>query len=307
MSGVAGDDGEEEQEAKEDGEDNDEDQEDQDEDIVCVPCENAPVVIAKNPYNPTHEEKEAHNATHLPYRSWCPVCVQARGREDDHKRDKEKAKDGKVTINIDYKSFGQDIDDDKLTSIIMRDSRTGCTASHICESKGISDSWVVQKLVDDIDAWGYTDIIMKSDGEPALVKVVEEVKRRRKHSTIPQNPPAYDPQANGTAEHAVQDVMAQMRAIKLGLEQRTKMKVETNWRILEWMIEHASSLINMCLVGHDGKTPRSRLLGKDSAKAILEFGEQVLAKPMRAQQKEKVVIQVKMGVWHVAGDGNQVQ
>ena len=27
---------------------------------------------------------------HLPYRNWCPVCVQAQGRDDDHQRDQGK-------------------------------------------------------------------------------------------------------------------------------------------------------------------------------------------------------------------------
>ena len=62
-----------------------------------------------------------------------------------------------------------------MTSIIMRDTRTGSTAAHICECKGIQDKWVVARLVNDIDGWGYTSIILKSDGEPAIVQLVEEI------------------------------------------------------------------------------------------------------------------------------------
>ena len=44
------------------------------------------------------------------------------------------------------------------------------------------------------------------------------------------------------------------------------------------MVELSAVLINRCLVGHDGKTPYSRLMRKNSSKELVEFGERVLAK-----------------------------
>ena len=69
--------------------------------------------------------------------------------------------------------------------------------------------------------------------------------------------------------------MGQIRALKIGLEQRTKGKIDTNGQLIQWLVEHAAWTINVALVGHDGKTPRQRILGKPSTKPILEFGEQV--------------------------------
>ena len=43
-----------------------------------------------------------------------------------------------------------------------------------------------------------------------------------------------------------------MRAMKIGLEQRIQMKIDTCWKIVGWMVELAPTLINRCLVGHDG-------------------------------------------------------
>ena len=83
--GEGGDEGEVQDDVE--GED-DEDKEG--EDIVCEPCGEAPIIVAKSPSCPSHEERERHNATHLPYRSWCPVCVQARGKEDSHRKNKKK-------------------------------------------------------------------------------------------------------------------------------------------------------------------------------------------------------------------------
>ena len=33
---------------------------------------------ARSPLQPTRAEWEAHQATHLPYRSWCRFCVEGR-------------------------------------------------------------------------------------------------------------------------------------------------------------------------------------------------------------------------------------
>ena len=36
------------------------------------------------PIAPSAQEKEEHERTHIPYRVWCDVCVQARGHERKH-------------------------------------------------------------------------------------------------------------------------------------------------------------------------------------------------------------------------------
>lgn len=175
--------------------------------------EAAPIKIARDPGCPTKEEVELHNATHLPHRSWCPTCVKARGKEDPHFTNHEDLEGRKPTVCFDYKSFGQeDKSDDKVQSIIIRDRPTKTTYSHQCECKGPEDNWILQQLLQDLEELGHGDVILKLDGEPSLVKLLREVKARRPQGTILEHPPAYDPQSNGTAEKAVQEVMEQLRA-----------------------------------------------------------------------------------------------
>jgi hypothetical protein len=38
------------------------------------------------PVEPTPQERELHNLTHIPFQSWCTICVKAKGRADHHKK-----------------------------------------------------------------------------------------------------------------------------------------------------------------------------------------------------------------------------
>ena len=88
--------------------------------------------MCKDPGNPTWEEIERHNCTHMPYRSWCPVCVESKGKEDPHYSKKVKGARDKDTVGLDYKSLGQEAnEEDKRTCIIGRDKKTGITFAHV--------------------------------------------------------------------------------------------------------------------------------------------------------------------------------
>ena len=76
--------------------------------------------------------------------------------------------------------------------------------------------------------------------------------------------------------------MGEIRALKISLEQRIGTKIPTSFKIMEWIVELALVIIDRCLVGHDGKTQYSRLMGKHSSKEMVETGERVLAKVVRS-------------------------
>ncbi len=53
--------------------------------IECDDSEVSPGKIAHDPGDPTPQEREEHCVTHVPYRSWCPICVKAKGKEESHR------------------------------------------------------------------------------------------------------------------------------------------------------------------------------------------------------------------------------
>ena len=81
---------------------------------------------------------------------------------------------------MDNKEFGEAEDsEDKVRTIILKDEESGCMAAHVVEEKGSEDQWAVQRILDDTRMFGHADIIMKGDGEPALVQVQREIVDRR--------------------------------------------------------------------------------------------------------------------------------
>lgn len=213
----------------------------------------APVISVRGPGSATQAEIDERDKTHLPYTSWRPVCVMAKGKEDGHFPGRS-FEVGKPIISFDYKRFGRDLkEDDKVTSIVSRDGVTKCTNAHIVTAKGALDTWAIDQILGDVDALGHAEVILKGDGEPALQQVLKEVKKRI-HPTIIQAPPAYDPQSNVVAEHAVQDYIGHLRAVKLGLERRWKEELPTKLEIIEWASEHSAFLFTIYQVGKDGQT-----------------------------------------------------
>ena len=50
---------------------------------------NRKVVRKHDPRQPSQQEKEEHEMTHLPFRSWCRHCIMGRGREEDCRKSME--------------------------------------------------------------------------------------------------------------------------------------------------------------------------------------------------------------------------
>ena len=46
------------------------------------------------PYTPTVQEVRDHEATHMPYRNWCPTCIRAKAATPQHRVIKAKEGQG---------------------------------------------------------------------------------------------------------------------------------------------------------------------------------------------------------------------
>ncbi len=274
------------------------------EDWQCKPCDERVPTMLPSPMKPSKEDVERHYSTHLPYRCWCPVCIKAKGKEDAHVRDTSDEKDGLPIISMDYCEL-DDLETEKRSNktLVIKDEHSGALLQYRVLCKGAGDDWVVKRAVRDIEEFGRTDIRLKTDGEPAIVALQSKIIEARKPRTVPINPPAYNPQSNGSCEKGVQDATAETRALKIGLEARIGVEIPDNAEILEWIYVHAAFLITRYSVGHDGMVPWERLTGSKWHRPATEIGEVVLAKlasrrggKMMTKQKKKLKARSVRGV-----------
>ena len=175
-------------------------------------------------------------------------------------------------IQADY-----DLLEEHLTLLIVKDRQSGAVLAYDCEAKGPGDAWVVKQLVSDLADWGRVDICLMSDGAiTALQRAVANARPERQ--TLLRNSPPYNPQSNGGAEKAAQDVVGIMRRLMLALEARLRQRLDLRLPIVRWLVRHAAFVLTRYQVGHDGLTPWRRLTGRTWNGVVAEFGEQVMGR-----------------------------
>lgn len=262
-----------------------------DDDFEEPPCATGGIVLPRrHPGDPTAQEVEQHNMTHCPFRSWCPVCVEAQAKEDPHYRDtKADVVNEAPMVSMDYKELSEyDDDKRKVTVIVCRDKWSKLLAAFVVKAKGSTEC--AKRIVEYLDVFGYNEIVLKSDNESSIKVLRDEVISKRTRPTRPAGSVPMHPQTHGTAEKAVQDITDQIRKLKLGLERRLNVNVPADAPLMHWLVEHAATLINRHQLGHDGKTAHRRVHQREAPASQFEFGEQVLARfaPKRGKTKRKV-------------------
>ena len=58
--------------------------------------EGSPMKTRRGPKGPSKIEREQHEATHMPFRAWCPHCVKGRARNALHRKTTKETKPNKI-------------------------------------------------------------------------------------------------------------------------------------------------------------------------------------------------------------------
>ena len=125
----------------------------------------------------------------------------------------------------------------------------------------------------------HLDIVAKSDQEPSIKKLVEDVGRSRGGGSgrwITEFSPVKSSASNGVVERGIQSAQGQIRVRKDGHESRWKRERAAVECITPWLIERAALVLNMFEVGKDGRTAYERCKGKKAKHLGIKFGEAVL-------------------------------
>ena len=187
-----------------------------------------------------------------------------------------------MKLNVDFLFLGpRDTAGETIPVLLIREEKTRMTLSSAVPSKTTGEI-VARRVLAFLSEIGYVykDVIIKSDQEPALISLVEDVERRRAAvgggRWICENSPVGSSASNGVAERAIiQSVQHQVRVLKLALEYKWNMSIPHKHSVLPWIKEYSAFLLNRFEMGHDGKTAYERLKGKKAKVLGIAFGEMV--------------------------------
>ena len=136
------------------------------------------------PEEPTPMEREAHEITHIPAQQWCRACVLGKALGAGHKKVWVDAKQAKPVVQIDYsfiKADGADctVEDAFSTTLSLVDESTGLAVALAIPTKTSPLAYVVKVVVQFLDSLGHPTLTLRSDGEPAILQLVDEIAKTR--------------------------------------------------------------------------------------------------------------------------------
>ena len=111
-------------------------------------------------------------------------------------------------------------------------------------------------------------MILKSDGERAIVALREAIAKLHGGSITPEQPPKGEHQSNGVVEEAGKTVRDMARVLKIQVESNIKRQLEMSEPIMKWLIRWAAMCVSRFHVGKDRKL---HTRGKRDALARLRY------------------------------------
>ena len=167
--------------------------------------------------------------------------------------------------------------------------------------KGITQAQL-DAVITFIKRQGFSQSTLQCDGEPALVKLVEEI---GKQTSLPtRQSPAYSHQSQAYVEGWHRSLFAQFRALLFDFCHRYKLEpsdIKMGGSFSQHMLRHAVWLLNRFqLHSSDQKTSFQRRWGVPFSNPVLPFGELVLAQTQHAESAKldhRLQPQRSLAIW----------
>ena len=161
-----------------------------------------------------------------------------------------------------------------MPTLVSFERGTKWMSANVVPKKGVEGD-AVHAVGREIDLAGLRRIVIKSDQEPALNELLRAVKAERPEEleTQPEESPVGESKSNGEIERAIQTVQGQVRTIKLSVQKRYGCNIREDHPIWPWLVMYSALLLNICVVGDDGRTAYERRKGRKFKRQLPEFGE----------------------------------
>ena len=171
----------------------------------------------QNTMLPSKAEREMHELTHVPFRSWCEHYVRGRGEGVRHEVGMEMPE--QTEVHMDFFFVGDEDHNEKFTVLAARERTTRMTMSAVAPSKGERQFLArrVHAFLKEIGA-DTGDSTLKSDQEPAMKVTLSQVSRHRAAAgggrTVIKHSAVEDSKGNGVVERVVKSIGGQSRVAR---------------------------------------------------------------------------------------------
>ena len=129
------------------------------------------------PIAPSKAQRDAHDCTHIPYRSWCPHCVAARRSNSQHRRSSSSSRTMPLLV-ADYCQLKDSEDGlDGVQVLVARLYPARAILATVVSAKGPEENAVarVAKFIRDS---GYAKMAYRTDQEFSIRALFEEAFKR---------------------------------------------------------------------------------------------------------------------------------
>ena len=189
-------------------------------DEECEVCldeeyEEPPALVPKPGARPSPAEVDRHNATHMPFRSWCAFCVAGKAKANAHRMVKD-VSGGVNKVSIDYMFLSDEktdsgvsqVDEESpegledsskgsMPTLALRDHRTKYFTMTVVPRKG-PHPYAVRRLGEDMTKiLGYDSAVIKSDQEHAIKTLKSQVRMEYSITVAEEESGVGDSESNG--------------------------------------------------------------------------------------------------------------
>ena len=162
------------------------------------------------PIGPSKEEWMKHQATHVPYKPWCTVCVQGRGQERPHRSVPEEHVGPVPLVELDF-SFVRATRSEKVRPVLLGTCvQNKMGFAELMRAKGMEDPRAARVVTRFLEECGiFHKVTLRIDKEPAVysnAKAVADI--RGAQPTFIETVPAKSKGSIGAVDRLAQDVLA---------------------------------------------------------------------------------------------------
>ncbi|CAK0871008.1 unnamed protein product [Prorocentrum cordatum] len=237
-----------------------------------------------------------HEIDHMPYAAWCRSCVAGKGKADPHFL-KTSDDFGVQGVACDYCFMGDAVESDKATDkclpiLVHKFYGDRWVSARVVPRKG-PETYAVKATVDDVMQAGFAKFTYKSDGEPAIKSLKQEVVKKLREVAGPvdvilEESGTSESQQNAVVERAIWEVQSTARTLVHACLEHHRVQVPLKHPLRIYAVEYAGQLLNRSRrAAKDNRTAYEIRKGKPYRRKLPPFGEAVMYMPVSTVRRRR--------------------